>query len=451
MGSQTMAPDGLRAGAAKVVITPPIGGRMQSGAPDRFAAGILDQLYARALVLDDGVTRLALVSVDVIGFEPESTARIRRLVAEATGIAGGQVMVCPSHTHSGPAVLWRTLDPCDRGLLGILEEQVAGAVMLAAGALRAAEMRLGEGLVPFAANRRVITADGVVMQPNYGGPVDRRARVLTIYPTGTAAAGGAPLGVIVHAVCHPTVLSTPSRLYSGDYPATAQAIIEHVYGEGDTVALFVQGCCGNVRPLVVAPGGQAFREGLAPDARRFGRVLGGQAIAAVEMATPLRATPLAAASRPVSLPLDAPPSAEELRHQKAAADLPRWAIAWTGRMLDILETRGSLPEAEEAEVQAFRIGDLLLVALPGEPFLELGLAIEDRLRQVAPSCTIMVAGYANNECGYLCTGQACAEGGYEPAQAFRFYGRPAPFAPAVERIIVEAGVELAGTLLGGAR
>lgn len=372
MSSQTLAPDGLRAGAAKVIVTPPIGGRMQSGAPDRFAEGILDQLYARALVLDDGVTRLALITVDVIGFEPESTERIRRLVADATGIPGGQVMICPSHTHSGPAVLWRTLDPCDRGLLGVLEEYVAGAVTLAAGTLRPAEVRLGEGLAPFAVNRRVITADGVVMQPNYGGLVDRRARVLAVYPAGAAEIGGAPLGVILHAVCHPTVLSTPSCLYSGDYPATAQAVVERVYGDGDTVALFVQGCCGNVRPLVVAPGGQVFRDGFAPDARRFGRVLGGQAIAAVEAATPLRATPLAAASRLVSLPLAARPSAEELRHQQAAAALPRWATAWTGRMLDIREKTGSLPEAEHAEVQAFRIGDLLLVALPGEPFLRAG-------------------------------------------------------------------------------
>lgn len=67
---------------------------------------------------------------------------------------------------------------------------------------------------------------------------------------------------------------------------------------------------------------------------------------------------------------------------------------------------------------------------------------------MAPSYTVVVAGYANNECGYLCTSQACAEGGYEPAQAFRFYGRAAPFAPTVEQIIIDAGVELARTLLG---
>src|SRR5437870_5307514 len=108
--SSSSAP--LRAGAARVAITPPIGGRMQSGAPDRFATCILDELYARALVLDDGAVRLALVTADVIGFEPESTARLRLLVQESTGIPPSHVMFCPSHTHSGPAVLWRTLDPC---------------------------------------------------------------------------------------------------------------------------------------------------------------------------------------------------------------------------------------------------------------------------------------------------------------------------------------------------
>jgi hypothetical protein len=439
----------LRVGAASVVITPPIGTRMQSGAKDRFGEGVLDDLHAKAIVLDDGRTQLALITADVLGFEAESTAAVRHLVEETTGIPGSQVMLCVSHTHSGPAILWRGIDPCDREVLAIVERQAAGAVRLAAASTQPVEVRMGEAGVPFAINRRLRTPEGIALRPNPTGLVDRRARVLAFYPAGQADGSRAPLAVLIHAVCHPTVLTTPSRLFSGDYPGTTQAVVEQVYaGEaGNAVALFVQGSCGNIRPNITDATGLYFRDGFGPDARRFGRMLGGNIITAVEAATPLAATPLSAARHTVTLPYAALPNAAELQREPRSTDHPR-RQEWIDRMRTRLTQEGRLPEAEEAELQAFRLGDLLLIALPGEPFLEMGLAIEQQLCEIEPRSTILVAGYANNLCGYLCTAAATTEGGYEQTQAFAAYGRPAPFAPAVEHILVEGGVALGRTLLG---
>src|SRR5207244_131238 len=96
--------DELRAGTARVTITPPVGLHLQGYNRGRPTEGIRDELYARALVLERGDTRFALVCADIIGLEADSVARTRALVQAATGIPGGVVCIAESHTHSGPAV-----------------------------------------------------------------------------------------------------------------------------------------------------------------------------------------------------------------------------------------------------------------------------------------------------------------------------------------------------------
>src|SRR5258708_27371845 len=119
------------------------------------------------------------------------------------------------------------------------------------------------------------------------------------------------------------------------------------------MALLGRGCGGRGRPAVVPPDGLFFREGAAPDAGRFGRMLGGQAIAAVEGSVPLAATPLAAVSGKVTLPLDPPPDAATLRETLADEQIAPRTRAWAGRMYELLEQDEPLAEAEETEVQVF--------------------------------------------------------------------------------------------------
>ncbi len=82
------------------------------------------------------------------------------------------------------------------------------------------------------------------------------------------------------------------------------------------------------------------------------------------------------------------------------------------------------PRTVRAEVMALAIGELTLVLLPGEPFVELGQAIKQGASQ-----PVLVLGYANGSPGYLPDRSAYAEGGYNVVEAHRFYGQPAAFAP----------------------
>src|SRR6266852_5944280 len=136
----------LRAGTARVTITPPVGLHLQGYNRGRPTEGIRDDLYARALVMERGEARFALVCADIIGLEPDSVARARALVEQSTGIPGAAVCLVASHTHSGPAVmLVGQMDPPDADYTRTLEKAMAGAVAMAVTAAQPVKVGYGEG------------------------------------------------------------------------------------------------------------------------------------------------------------------------------------------------------------------------------------------------------------------------------------------------------------------
>ena len=93
----------LKAGMAKAVITPPVGTQLSgySGRTDP-STGVLDNLYAKALVFDDGNERLALVVCDVIGFGIDMVNEMRDIIQKRSGIKPDNTMITCTHTHTGP-------------------------------------------------------------------------------------------------------------------------------------------------------------------------------------------------------------------------------------------------------------------------------------------------------------------------------------------------------------
>jgi hypothetical protein len=265
--------------------------------------------------------------------------------------------------------------------------------------------------------------------------VDRRVKVLRLQADGP----GEPLAVVFLYACHATSMGgTP--LISGEHPGRACAFVEHAYG-GATTALYLQGCTGDVRPNVTDEEG-GFRSATPEECSRLGRRLGAEVVRVCETlaggdrpAAYGDDAALQAASRRVRLPFASSPTAAELRRslREASSDYER---GWVKEILGRLQS-GPLPEHEPAEVQVFRVGEHLLVGLPGEPMTELGWRIEEPLARPT-----FVAGYANANVGYLCTAASYAEGGYEPATSYRAYARHAPFTPDVERLLVNAAVAL---------
>src|SRR6478735_2105301 len=101
---ERQAPVGqIQAGIGRVNITPAVGARLVGfAARAKGSTFIHDDLYATAIVLDDGDRQIALLSCDIISIHPDLIRQTRVLVNEATGIPEANVMICCTHTHSGP-------------------------------------------------------------------------------------------------------------------------------------------------------------------------------------------------------------------------------------------------------------------------------------------------------------------------------------------------------------
>src|ERR1043166_6797724 len=95
-------PRTLRAGAAHLDITPELGSLIVGGFSPFPARNIHDPLYARALALDDGAHRIALVVCDNVAIGRECIDAAKKIIEQQSKLPGAQVMVSATHTHSGP-------------------------------------------------------------------------------------------------------------------------------------------------------------------------------------------------------------------------------------------------------------------------------------------------------------------------------------------------------------
>ena len=292
----------LRAGASKVNITPFLGGPMAGySARDRGSESIHDELYAKALVLDDGGTGVALITTDLIGIHRELAAQVRGLVEASVGLGPDRVWMTGSHTHFGPAVSPggtedEQADPHDRSYADVLAAKLTTAVKLAHDRLRPA--RLGAGATRaegISYNRRLIRQDGKVemsltLPPPYEGlkfgPVDPEVGVLRV----EGEADGESIASLINFACHP--VSSTDRRYeiTADYPGYAMDLIESV--EGGT-CLFALGCAGNIVPIQ--------RQGRSK--RQVGLSLGGCALNALQWIQTTDRVRIRAARRSIELPL----------------------------------------------------------------------------------------------------------------------------------------------------
>jgi len=187
------------------------------------AQGIHDDLYARAMVLDDGATKAAIVACDLVGLDKYAVASIRRCVEALTGIPGQHVMVCTTHTHAGPAIrIGRGSPDVARGqppagaLVKITAQKIAGAVAMAHRNRREGVLKVGRGSVTsIAQNRR---------HPDWAA--DATLKVLR-----ADIPNRPPIRAILNYACHGTVMNRHNLMISADYRGTVMRTVQRVIGE----------------------------------------------------------------------------------------------------------------------------------------------------------------------------------------------------------------------------
>lgn len=438
----------MRAGVSVTDVTPPVGYRLHGHSLRKGSSTkVHDPLRVKVLTLHDGHRRVALISADLIGYPPPFVEALRRDLRRRVGMAPADLFLTCSHTHTGPCIdsRCRSLPPGHvlPHYIETVRAKIVGGVIEAIAREEPAALSWGRGAVDIGAvNRRKCTDQGVVTAPNPDGPVDPEVFVLRV-----VRPGGRTAALLFKYTCHPTTLDNAIAEISADYPGVAQRRIERAFP--GAVALFLQGCCGDVRPALVVRG--AFVGGTFADMERMGRRLAAAALQAAEAARPLRDIRLASrlirhrfAFDPAALPVDVP-SLNALA-RRTVRENPTWA-RWIRRWRDALRKSIARGEAlagdQPGDLHLLRIGEVVLVGLPGEAMVAIGLRLQQALD--APVC---VTGYTDGDISYIPTREALMQGGYE-ALTFVFENHPAPFAPTMEDRLVQAVTRRVRALRGG--
>jgi len=422
-----------------------MGGYLERTEP---AEGVHDPLFARALVLDDGQARVAIVSADLLEVTTNFAAEVRRRIQDELGIPAEHALLAVSHTHSGPVVAGRRVSAPDPLYLELLHDRLVGVVRAAGKALRPARVGAGRAKVYLGVNRRERAPDGrIVHGRNPKGCASPYARFVVV-----AEEGGGPLAVLFTYGAHPSVLGPQSLHVSGDYAGCAERVVEENFGS-TAVALFALGFCGDVDA--------AYAERDFDEVEQLGTALGRAVLEELKAVVPAGGLALRARSLRVQLPVEPPPTPEEAERrllaererlasilgrgeEKAEVIRRRVMVDWAAELVQFArQAQAHGWRGVEAELQGIAIGPTALIGLSAEPFAE----YEKAVQQLSPFQHTLCIGCANGNLGYVPTAQAFAEGGYEVEMAPYLYGatrlRP-EVEEAVRQAIARVLVDLAG-------
>jgi len=412
----------LRAGTAKIEITPPVGVRMAGFAGRALPSlAVHDPLWARALVLDDGTRRVGLVVLDLLYATEDLVAKVREAVVSPASIPPDGLLIAGTHTHSGPSDHGEEATDQERGYWASLPDRVTQVVCQAVGNLQPARLGVSSGWCAVGINRRErVPGNRIELGRNHFGVFDTELGVVRVEAT-----DGAPLAALVNYACHPVCLMADNYLISADYPAFACHFLEGRLGGG--MALFFNGACGNINPREAAVGHGMASAGNFSTAQRAGENVAAEAARVWCKAVPADGVALSCARRTISLPANcdralraAETALTEAERQAAgaAADESPY-VTWRSRpnpvraraRLARVRDRGSAPVT--CEIQAIKVGPTVFLGWPGEVFCELGMAV----KEASPFRPTYVIGYANGAIGYVPTPEAFEEGGYEADSA----------------------------------
>jgi hypothetical protein len=416
----------FQAGIGRIEITPKTDIWM-SGYASRIkpSEGVMHELWAKALALSDGKTRVVIVTTDLIGLPRVMTDVVSARVQKKYGLERSRLMFNSSHTHTGPVVranlsAMYDLDAEQQRRINEYSDQLTDAlfnvIAAALGDLRPASVAIAHGKTGFALNRRENTAKGVKIGENPKGPVDHDVPVLRV-----SGADGTLRAVLFGYACHNTTLTGEFYQISGDYAGFAQAEIEKAH-PGAT-ALFMELCAGDQNPYPRSTVEYVVQHGKSL-AAEVGRVL----------KTGMRAvkTPVRSAFRATELEF-APHTREKFEEELKGSN--KYAVRRAQLMLKAYE-EGRPIRRTPYPVQAIRLGnEVTLLALGGEVVVDYAVRAKS---EFGTAESLIVAGYSNDVMCYIPSLRVLKEGGYEADSSMIYYGQPGPFNEQVEEMVFDA-------------
>jgi neutral ceramidase len=399
----------LRAGVSQADITPPYGPphglwRLRTG----LSSGRREPLVAQALVLDDGSRTSALVTADLAFVGRELTDEVRGRVSALTGIPPEAVLINAAHNHSAPSLsrgagvaAMSHADAFD-AYARSLPDAMVGVVYGAHYHRRAARLGGGVTHAPGLTTNRVL----------HDQPVDDTVGVLRV-----DGEDGRLMAVVASFACHPITMAGHTLLWNAAFPAAFRAAVEDVHP--GAVAMFVQGCAGDVGPWNDWFGNPGAPPQTFEHRDRLGQALAARVLEALPDIELSSGTPIAAASTRIALRRRRLPwsMSEVLAAQARLARIPEPAYpeVWppdlhtmnSAQRFPAMYQKGAVAMYADmlrrqdtpldVEIQALAADDTGIVANPFELFNRQG----QRIRERSPFRGTLVAAYTNDYLGYL--------------------------------------------------
>ena len=395
----------LRAGFAHADITPDVENRdvwLAGYLPGRKATSVHDPLYVRTLVLEHRQKRLAIVALDLIGFQLPDVQAVREQLDDYA-----HVLIASTHNHEGPDVIgiWgRTpLHP------GTDQEYIRRVSQRIVETVRAAEKNAREVVGRFgAAAGPTLIRDA--RKPNIK---DEKLRLLQFVDRDNRN-----VGALVQWNCHPESMGSRNHAITADFPGVTVARLQKHLG---CPVIYVTGAIGGLMapPIegVESAEGKKLVEGDWEYTQRYGEMVADLAIKATESTVPVRLTPLEVSVKQVSIPVVNP----WYRAARLTGVVKRPGYKWEndpyllGANVRVGDFFGR--NAIATEVSYVRCGEMHLIAIPGEIYPELiygGMAdpatpgadfptapIEPTVVEMVPENRSLILGLANDEIGYI--------------------------------------------------
>jgi neutral ceramidase len=412
----------LKVGAAEVDITPATGTPMAGYYKFRAVGGVLDPIYAKTIVVEQDGERAAFVVLDLVSTTRPLVAAARKLIEEQGHLPGNRVMISATHTHSAPQLprgtmmdeITKVTSPPGQKYTNALPELIAKSVSDAIARLAPAKASAAVGKAHgIAFNRRVIDKDGkCIWQPRKidpdvqrpAGPVDPDLGLLVFDPI---EASSTPIAVYVNFAMHPTSVGSGVRV-SADYPGALTRLLRERKGE-KMVAVFANGCCGNINHT-------DYLTETRRNTLQLGTALADVATQTWPNLQAMKTYTPRARSVTVTMQRRQFSEAQIAKAQDVAQRMFTESLGTVpmAEAVCILETVAKKDVPLEVEVQAIALSDdLAIVSLPGEIFVELGLAI----KAASPFKHTFIAELANGSMGYVPNREAYPQGNYEVVSA----------------------------------
>ncbi|UCD39053.1 MAG: neutral/alkaline non-lysosomal ceramidase N-terminal domain-containing protein [Fidelibacterota bacterium] len=369
----------MEIGFAKVNITPPIltcsnGGFYDD--PKALHLGVHDELYARAIVFQEGNQMAAIVSADLINLPRHTVESIKEMIGKHTGLAGESIILHATHQHSGPFSYRKKEGIRNDAYWTVTEQKIVGVVYSALQDMQPCLIGAGSTDLDMSLNRRILQEDGTVLYlPHHPGLTPNQVVDQEVGVVSFRKLDKRPLVTLINYSCHPLTIGFVPRMISADFPgAVVREVENRLFGS----AVYTGGACGNIHPKKHCEGFEAMDE--------LGRAIADRAIEVLPFI------------------------------QTGKGGEPRTLYREVDLELNPDKMDGNEDIAEYREGRTYRFGitvialnEIAFVAIPCEYFVEFQLEIKKQ----SPFAHTYLLTTSNGYAGYVPDRKAYDQGGYE--------------------------------------